>query len=295
MGWLNYQHLLYFQTIARQGSIAAASKVLRLGSSALSIQLKGLEDFFGQKLFERRSRHLYLTEAGQVVLEYADQIFSLGEELSEVMKEQSFARRLHLRVGVLEGVPKKLIQDLVEAAQHQAPCKITLLEGAGDFLFRELLAHRLDLVLSNAQPAIGDTLKFHTRPIFRSPVSVFGGPDFKKLRQGFPQSLNHQPVLLPTHQTKLRHDLDHYFRIHHIEVDLVMETSNTSVQKMFGVTGLGLIALPHSACKPLVQEGKLIRIGVLKEVVEDFYLVHTPRSIHNPVAEVLMERFRIKS
>jgi len=291
---LNYQHLYYFRTVAVEGSISKAAKKLRLGQPAISIQVKQLEENLGQKLFERKNRKLVLSEEGQTILDYANQIFRLGDELEEVIKNQTFAKRPNLQIGVLESIPKKLIQLLVESARKNHDCFITVLEGEGDHLFRELLAHRIDLVISNYPPSIGDTRQFFSRLLASSPISIFGALKFKKLKQKFPQSLIGQPFILPTLHSKLRHDLEHFFKVSAISINMIIETQDTAVQKVLGVAGLGLIPLPDFSVKTLKQNGQLFKLGTLPGLKEDFWMISSPRRIENPVVSSLEETFQLK-
>lgn len=291
---MNYQHLYYFRTVAVEGSISKAAKKLRLGQPAISLQVKQLEESLGQKLFERKNRKLVLSEEGQTILDYANQIFRLGDELEEVIKDQTFAKRLNLQIGVLDSIPKKLIQLLVEAARENHDCFITVLEGEGDHLFRELLAHRIDLVISNYPPSIGDTRQFFSRLLASSPISIFGAFKFKGLKQKFPQSLIGQPFILPTLHSKLRHDLEHFFKVSKISINMIIETQDTAVQKVLGVEGLGLIPLPDFSVKTLKQNGQLFKLGTLPGVKEDFWMISSPRRIENPVVSSLEETFQLK-
>jgi LysR family transcriptional activator of nhaA len=293
MIFLNYQHLRYFQAVAQEGSIARASEKLNLGSPAISIQITQLEDQLGHELFERRNRSLVLTQAGQVTLEYANQIFSLGNELTEVLQGSSFVRKVHLQVGVLESIPKTVIQQMTDSARTWGPCSITVLEGSGDFLFRELLAHRIDLAIADYQPDVGDMRRFSIRSLGRHPLSLFGTKKFHSLSKKFPDSLQNQPFLLPTLHSKRRHDLDHFFRINQLNIEVVMETQDTSVQKLMAIRGLGLVVLPDFAGQPLVQDKKLKQLGTLEGVYEEIFLVSSPRTIANPVADCLMKDFNL--
>ncbi len=288
MIWLNYQHLHYFQVVAQEGSIAKASEKLNLGQPAISIQIKQLEDQLDRQLFERRNRRLVLTQAGQVTLEYANQIFSLGDELKEVLQAGSYLRKVHLELGVLDSIPKTVIQRLTDVAFEWGPCIVTVLEGSGDYLFRELLAHRVDLVVADYQPDVGDMRRFSIQSLGKHPLSVFGAKEFRKLKKGFPQSLKGQPFLLPTFHSKRRHDLDHYFRSNQINIETVMETQDTSVQKLMAVRGMGLVALPNFASQSFIQKKKMLEIGTLEGVYEEIFLVSSPRTISNPVADLLM-------
>ena len=294
MIFLNYQHLRYFQAVAQEGSIAKASEKLNLGPPAISIQIKLLEDQLGHALFERRNRSLVLTQAGQVTLEYANQIFSMGEELKEVLQAGSFARKVHLEIGVLDSIPKTVTQHLTDSARSWGPCTVTVLEGTGDFLYRELLSYRIDLVVADYQPDVGDMRRFVIRSLGRHALSIFGSREYKKLSKNFPDSLRSQPFLLPTMHSKRRHDLDHFFKINQLNVEVVMETQDISVQKLMATRGLGLVALPDFAGQPLVQEKKLVRLGTLEGVFEEFFLVSSPRTITNPVSDFLIKEFDLK-
>ena len=295
MTWLNYHHLYYFWITANEGSISNASRKLRVGQPTISTQIRTLEESLNQILFNRKSRGLHLTEAGKVVLDYANQIFSLGNELMEVVKDETFSKRTHIHIGALDGVPKSLIQSVIHSAQRIAPCLITVIEGKGDFLFMELLAHRIDLVVSNFAPTIGNSKQYFSRLLEKIPITIFSTKKFQSLKRKFPKSLQDQPFIMPTLDSKLRHDLNHYFQINKITVDVVIETQDTSIQKLLGNEGMGLVPLPNFAGKDLVKEGKLIKIGSLQGVTEDFWLVSSPRKFSNPIAETLMKDFEWKS
>jgi LysR family transcriptional activator of nhaA len=295
MTWLNYHHLYYFWITANEGSISNASRKLRVGQPTISTKIRTLEESLNQILFNRKSRGLHLTEAGKVVLDYANQIFSLGNELMEVVKDETFSKRTHIHIGAMDGVPKSLIQSVIHSAQRIAPCLITVIEGKGDFLFMELLAHRIDLVVSNFAPTIGNSKQYYSRLLEKIPITIFSTKKFQSLKRKFPKSLQDQPFIMPTLDSKLRHDLNHYFQSNKITVDVVIETQDTSIQKLLGNEGMGLVPLPNFAGKDLVKEGKLIKIGSLQGVTEDFWLVSSPRKFSNPIAETLMKDFEWKS
>jgi LysR family transcriptional activator of nhaA len=294
MTWLNYHHLYYFWVTANEGSISDASRKLRIGQPTISTQIRTLEESLNQNLFNRKSRGLHLTEAGKIVLDYANQIFTLGNELMEVIKDETFSKRAHVQIGALDGVPKSLIQSLIHSAQKITPCVITVVEGRGDYLFRELQAHRIDLVISNFSPTIGDSKQYFSRLLAKIPITVFSTKKFQHLKRKFPRSLQDQPFIMPSLHSQLRHDLNHFFEINMITVDVVIETQDTSIQKLLGNEGMGLIPLPDFAGRELVKEGKLIKVGSLQGVTEDFWLVSSPRKFSNPIAESLIKNFEWK-
>lgn len=293
MKWLNYHHLFYFRTIAKAGGIAKAAEKLRLGQPTLSTQLKQLEDALGRSLFERKNRSLVLTEAGKIALDYAENIFRTGDELLQVLEDGVVSGRTDVKIGALDSVPKRLLSNLVRAALKEKNVTVSLLEGRGDELFRELFSHQLDLIVSNYPPSSLEFGRIYSRSLAKVPVAVFASAEFIGLKKKFPESLNGQPFILPTAHSKLRHDLDHYFKINGLRIIPIVETQDTSLQKLLGIDGLGLIPLPEFTAKDLVGEKKLVKLGTLQDVKEEFWLISAARKIENPVAARLMKSFQV--
>lgn len=290
---MNYHHLYYFMVIAEEGAIAKAADRLRLGQPTLSAQLKQFEGHLGFELFERRHKRLVLTEAGRLALTYAKQIFQLGGEMVEALNDRLVPNRLHMQLGVLDSVPKQFVLRLVEAAYAVQPCTVTILEGKGDELMRELLNHRLDLLMTNYSPPGRGDEKMVVKSVARLPVEIYGAEKFKTVRKGFPQSLQQQPFVMPTHHSRLRADLEHHFRLAGMSLNHVAETQDTGLQRWMAEAGMGLIAATAPAVEDLIKQKKLYKLGSLPDVHEEFYLISSSRRIENPVAVSLMKDFEI--
>ena len=294
MQWLNYHHLYYFRTIAIEGGIAKAAEKLRLGQPTLSTQLKQLEEMVGKSLFERRNRKMILTDAGKAALDYANEIFRLGDEMIEVLQDRTVGNQTHLQIGALDSVPKSVILSLVLEAYKISPlCTVSILEGSGDELFRELYNHKIDLILSNYPPPALEQKQVYSKSVAKLPVAIFGAPSFRALKKSFPGSLNGQPFVLPTAHSKLRHDLNHYFKLQNIRVAPTAETQDTSLQKLLAKQGIGLAPLSEVAAESLVKDGALQRIGTLKGVHEEIWLVSAQRKLENLIAARLIKTFTL--
>ena len=290
MQWLNYHHLFYFRAIATEGGIARAAEKLRIGQPTLSAQLKQLEEMVGKPLFERRNRKLILTEAGKAALDYANEIFRMGEEMLEVLKDKTPENQAHLQIGALDSVPKSIILSIIMNAYKISPCTVSILEGKGDELLRELRAHRIDLIVSNYPSQVVEDDTVFSRSVAKLPVFVYGVEKYKGLKKNFPKSLNHVPFVLPTAHSKLRHDLNHYFKVNEIEIISIAETQDTSLQKLIAKHGVGLA--PFSEVE--AREEGLIKIGQLKDVFEEIWLISAQRKLENPIAATLMNTFKLK-
>ncbi|MBU6155203.1 MAG: LysR family transcriptional regulator, partial [Bdellovibrionales bacterium] len=177
--WLNYHHLLYFKTIAEEGTVSAAAKKLKIGQPTLSAQLKQFESSLGFPLFERQRKRLVLSEHGKIALEYAKTIFKQGSEMLEALNDGARTSKSTLHIGALDSVPKQVILKLVRFACRSTPCQVTLSEGKPDELMRELLAHRIDLLVTNILPSGTDAKGILPRSISKESVAIYGTSDFK--------------------------------------------------------------------------------------------------------------------
>lgn len=292
MRWLNYHHLQYFYTIAKEGSIAKAALRLNIGQPTLSTQLKQLEDSLGRPLFERTKQRLYLTEAGRIAFEYAEKVFLLGDEMQEALEDRLQNNRLHVQIGALDSVPKHITKELILQAYKSGNCMVSVLEGTGDRLLRELAAHKVDLLLSNYPPSADDHV-LYAKSVAKLDVVVCASQKHKSLKRNFPESLRGQPFVFPTRHSKLRQDIDHYFSVNEIKVDCVAETQDTSLQNLLGTEGVGLLPIASVVAKDLVKEKKMVILGKLKGVYEEIWLTAANRQIENSIAAKLMKEFSL--
>jgi len=292
-GWINYHHLFYFKTIAEEGTVSKAAEKLKLGQPTLSAQLKQFEESIGLKLFERQHKKLVLTEQGRVALEYAKGIFQMGSEMMEAVHDRLKPAKPFLAIGALDNVPKSAVLQLVKAALKISPCQITLIEGHPNELLRELSAHRIDLLLTNFLPSATEARGLFHRLITKKNVAIYGTPKFKELRKGFPKSISGKPFILPTYDSKLRYDLDHWAKVNGVEFDIVVESQDIAVKKLLAAGGIGLIPTATHTVTKLVLNGDLLEVGQLEGVEEQLLLVSAERKIGNSLAAALMKKFSV--
>jgi len=291
--WVNYHHLFYFKSIAEEGSVSKAALKLNIGQPTLSAQLKQFEDNLGVTLFDRQHKKLVLTEQGKVALDYARSIFKMGSEMVEVLHDRHRPSKPALCIGSLDNIPKQIVLELAKSALNISPCQITLIEGRPDELLRELSAHKVDLLLTNFIPTDLSTKGLFHRSIAKNSVSLYGSSKYKHLRKNFPQSISQQPMILPTYDSKLRYDLDHWSQLTKVDFDIVVESQDIAVKKLMASSGLGLLPAAHHTVDIQVQAGELIEIGKLKGLYEELYLVTAQRKIENRIAKQLMREFSI--
>jgi LysR family transcriptional activator of nhaA len=291
--WINYHHLFYFKTIAEEGTVSKAAEKLRLGQPTLSAQLKQFEDTLGVQLFERRHKKLVLTEQGRVALDYSKNIFRMGSEMYEVLHDRLKPLKPSLHLGALDSVPKQIVLQLVQHAFRISPCQISLSEGKSDELVRELISHRMDLMVTNFLPTGIDAKGIFPKSITKKNVAFYGAPKFKNLRKTFPKSISGVPMILPTYDSRLRQDLDHWAKLNKIELNIVIESQDISVKKLMAVNEMGLIATATHTVTGQILRGELMEIGKLHGVHEELFLLSAQRKIENPIASKLKASFNI--
>jgi LysR family transcriptional activator of nhaA len=296
MEWLNYHHLLYFWTVGRIGSVSRASAELRLTQATVSAQLKSLEQSLGEKLFHKSGRHLILTDTGKVVFRYAEEIFSLGQELMGTLKGRPQGRLARVNVGVTEIMPKLVAYRLIEPAlKLKDPYRIICREGTNSELLAALAVHDIDVMLSDGpiDPAVN--VKAFNHLLGECGVSLFGIPQLAaKYRAGFPQSLDGAPFLLPTSNAIARRSLDEWFESKNIQPTIVAEFEDSALMKVFGQRGLGLFAASSVIAVEVQRQYGVRIIGRLEGVTERYYAISLDRKLKHPAVVAISDAARAR-
>jgi len=284
MEWLNYHHLLYFWTVAREGGLAPAGKALRLSQSAISGQIRTLEENLGHPLFERRGRRLEMTETGRVVFRYAEQIFGLGREMLDVVRERPVNRPIRLVVGISDVVPKHLVRNLLAPAlQHEQRVALVCHEDQFDRLLSRLAAHMLDVVIADGPVPPGGDLALFNHLLGESTVTLVAPSKLaSSLRKNFPASLAGAPVLLPLAGSTLRRELDMWFERKAVVPEIVAEAEDSALLKAFAADGMGAMFVPTVIATQVARRFDVNVVVEIEDVRERFYAITAERRIVHP-------------
>ena len=292
MEWLNYHHLLYFWVVAREGSIARATEVLNLTQPTISAQIRLLEESLGEKLFRKEGRGLALTDVGRIVQQYADEIFTLGQELKDTVKGRPTGRIPKLVVGIADVVPKLIAYRLVQPAfELQQGIEVVCLEDTPNRLLASLALHELDLVISDAPIGAGVSVRAFNHLLGESGVTIFGAsPLAAKYRKGFPASLEGAPLLMPAPGADLRRVLDQWLAANDVRPRVVAEFADSALMKIFGQEGLGLFAGTTAIEKEICRQHDVAVVGRIPELRERFYAISVERRIKHPAVIAITNR-----
>ena len=294
MNWLNYHHLLYFWTAAREGSITKACKLLHLTQPTVSGQIRELEKSLKTRLFERAGRSIRLTEAGQMVYRYADEIFTLGRELQDAVSGHSVGLTMRVVVGVADTLPKLLVHRLLAPAMHLGQeVRVTCIDGEPNRLLAQLALHELDLVVSDfpASPQLG--MKAFNHLLGDCGVTFFGTNELaRRYRRGFPKSLDGAPMLLPGSNTALRRSLEQWFDEEGIRPLVRAEFTDSALLKAFGGHGDGVFAAPTVVEEEVRRMYGVGIVGREESVRERVYAISVEKRLKNPAVVAISQAAR---
>lgn len=294
MEWLNYHHLLYFWTVAKEGSVSAAAKELRLARPTVTSQVRELERNVGQPLFRKQGRGLVLTEFGQEVYEYANEIFAIGQELREYIASGSRSTRRNFRVGMPDVVPKLIAFELLRPAlQMSDRPKITCSEGKLQQLLADLALHRLDLVVSDSPAPSTLEINVYSHKLGECGLSLLAAPAIaKRYRKNFPESLSGAPMLFPTAPAVMRRALDRWLQETEIFPDIVAEFEDSALLKVFGQAGEGIFPVPSAIENIVKKQYNVQLVGRLDDVIDTFYAISVEKRVQHEATLRIVKQAR---
>lgn len=285
---LNYRHLRYFHTVAHEGNLTRAAQRLNVSQSAVSTQIRHLEDRLGQPLFERRGRALVLTEAGRIALDHADAIFATGNELLNTLGARQSHRRRILRVGSPATLSRNFQIGFLRPLLGRDDVEIVIRSGALGELLTSLEAHRLDVVLSNVSPPRDAATPWISHPIAEQQLSLIGTPARIPDGAGFETLLAREPVVLPTIENSLRSGIDALFDRLRIRPRIAAEVDDMAMIRLLARAGVGLAVAPPIVVRDELQSGRLVEVDRFPHLTETFYAVTLSRQFPNPLLSELL-------
>lgn len=291
---LNYKHLYYFVSVAREGGIIRASERLHLAPQTLSGQISQFEERIGVALFNRTGRRMELTPAGKLALSYAEEIFQTGTELEDILRHGGEERFVTFRVGIADVVPKFVAHRLL-APVLELPESVRLVcqEDRLDRLLAEMAIHRLDMVLSDRPMPPGSTIKGYSHPLGESAVAFLASTALaRKLKDRFPASLDGERLLLPGKDSALHGALPRWLELQGIRMRIVGEFDDSALMKAFGEGGAGVFAAAATSISDIVSHYKVRPIGETEDIRERFFLISPERRLTHPAARAVSEHAR---
>lgn len=291
MDWLNYHQLLNFWLVAREGSVQKASEILHVTPSSVSTQVKQLERSLGVKLFKKKGRGLVLTDMGEEITKYANEIFSTGRELLEMVKSRPVGRPRELRVGIRDAMPKLVAYNLLQPALESDPTmRLVCYQAEMPELVADLAIHKLDVILTDTALDPFYKVQAYSHRLGASDVVIVGTKKLaSKYSREFPASIDGAPFLMPMDTSVLRRGLDQWFNDLQLTPIVRGEFADSAMMKIAGRKGLGLFAIPVSIVDDVTAIYGLQEVGVVQGLKEQFFAVSTERKLKHPAVIAIRE------
>lgn len=284
---LNYNHLRYFWAVAHDGNLTRTAAALNVSQSALSVQIKKLEDRLGHELFERRGRQLHLTEAGQITLDHADSIFATGHELVGTLRETGAARQA-VRIGALATLSRNFQIGFLKPVLKRTDVEVVLKSGSPIELLHSLQSLNLDVVLTNRPPPTDILTPFIAHRLSEQPVSLVGTKKLIGDTRSVPELLAAHPVILPTVESSVRMGFDAYVDRMEMRPQIAAEVDDIAMMRLLVREGFAMAILPPIAVRDELESGLLVEADTLPGITETFYAVTLKRRFPNPVVRSLI-------
>jgi LysR family transcriptional activator of nhaA len=292
--WLNYHHLRHFWMIARHRSMTRAAEALHVSQSTLSEQLRELEAWLGQPLFDRRGRELHLTEHGRVALQHAETIFETGRELLTRFRQSPHSDQRVLRLGAVGPLSKNLQFDFIQPLLADRRTRLVIVAGPLDDLVRQLREHRLDLVLSNIPLRADQERNVFNHLLGEVPVYLAGQTPPAARAGRFPESLRGQPLFLPSHQSHVRLDFDLLLAHAGFEPDVRAEVDDMALLRLLALSGQGLALVSQIVVERDLHTRNLTFVQRVPGLVERYYALALRRRFENAWMGQIVEAFRTR-
>ena len=290
MSRLNYHHLHYFWAVAKEGNLTRAASRLHVSQSALSVQIRQLEEQLGQALFERRGRTLQPTEAGRLAMSYAESIFAAGAEMVALLREGRRENRHVLRIGAVSTLSRNFQENFVRPLLERDDVELVLQSGGLAELLGRLRVHTLDVVLSNRRVHGTTEEPWRCRRIARQPVSLVGRPRPKRRAFRFPEELAEVPLLLPGPDHDIRAGFDLMCEQRGLRYRLRAEVDDMAMLRLLARDSDSVALLPTVVVQDELRGGRLVEYAVVPELSETFYAITVRRHFEPPLLKALLKR-----
>ncbi|MGN6525037.1 MAG: LysR family transcriptional regulator [Burkholderiaceae bacterium] len=287
---LNFHHLHYFWAVAKEGHLTRAAQRLHVSQSALSTQIRQLEEQLGQPLFERRGRALKLTEAGRMALGYAEQIFSMGSELVAVLHHGDRPQQQVLRIGAVSTLSRNFQENFLRPLLPRDDVALVLQSATLSELLTRLRVHSLDLVLSNRRVQATADEPWRCRRIARQPVSLVGPKRLRRRAFRFPDDLADLPLLLPSRDSDIRSGFDLLCEQLGVRYRVQAEVDDMAMLRLMARDSGSVALLPTVVVQDELRSGRLVQYAVVPNLHEDFYAITVQRHFMPPLLKELLVR-----
>lgn len=290
---MNYHHLYLFWTLSKEGTFTKTAEKLSIAQSAVTSQIKSLEDILGLVLIDRTNRRKpILTEEGKSVLEFANSIFEAGDELLKWAKQGTHQKKQVLRIGALSGLSRNLQFEFLKPILSLKGVRIEVTTGDQEKLIRLLKEHHLDLILSSHNVPADGRVTLHSNVLTTSPL-VLAIAKAEKIRGGeLKDYLSQKSLCLPSRNFETRPEIDAYLDRFKFNKEILGEIDDIALLRIFAIKSQAVVVVPEMGIRGEIESGEVHVIAQPKGLEQKFYVISRQKRSRNPIAEMLIEKMK---
>lgn len=287
---LNYHHLNYFWQVAKIGNLTKTAEMLHVSQSALSSQIKQLEDNIGSQLFTRENRKLQLTDVGKLTFSYAESIFKLGSELEVILSKGNQSENQTIRIGMLSTMSRNFVEAFVTPMMNNPKIKLVIAARGQTNLLNELSNHELDLILTNIEVRGSTQQSWQCQLLTKQPICVIGHPGLK-LSKNFNAEYRNADWILPLTNNPVRSAFDGLCAQYQFQPNIIGEADDMAMLRLLARDTKAVAVMPSVVVKDEIACGNLISYSTLPSIFENFYVVTVKKHISNQIVSDLIKNF----
>lgn len=290
MKQLNFNHLQYFYAVVKQGTVTRAAEAMHVTPQTVSGQLATFEEYIGAPLFERHGKRLEPNSLGQMALQYADDIFNLGNELSRTLASHDVSKVANFNVGIVDAIPKVMVFEMLnDCFDLDQRFILECHEGDLPSLLSDLSINKLDLIISDQPLPTSVSVRAINHYLGQSGVTFFAAKnDYYRYQENFPRSLNQAPFLMPGRDSAQYQNLSSWFAQSNIIPKVVAEFDDSALLKFFGQTGRGVFCVSTAVEKDVLAQFDVAVIGRVQSVSDRYYGISPERKIKHPAVDLVL-------
>lgn len=290
MSRLNYHHLNYFWQVAKVGNLTKTAEMLHVSQSALSSQIKQLEESIGSQLFTRENRKLVLTDVGKTTFSYAESIFKLGNELENILNHGAQTEHQTLSIGMLSTMSRNFVEAFIAPLMNNPKVKLVISARGQANLLNELANHELDLILTNIEVRGSTKQSWQCQLLTKQPICVIGHPGLS-LTQDFNQAYQDVDWILPLSNTPIRAAFDGLCAQYQFQPSIIGEADDMAMLRLLTRDTKAVAVMPSVVVKDEVANGNLKVYATLPNIYENFYVVTVQKHMSNKLVTELISNF----
>ncbi|AYN28875.1 MULTISPECIES: transcriptional activator NhaR [Buttiauxella] len=288
MSHINYNHLYYFWHVCKEGSVVGAAEALYLTPQTITGQIKALEERLQGKLFRRQGRGLVPSELGQLVFRYADRMFTLSQEMLDIVNYRKESSLL-FDVGIADALSKRLVSGVLDAAVvEDEQIHLRCFESTHEMLLEQLSQHKLDMIISDCPIDSTQQEGLFSVKIGECGISFWSQNPVPDLP--FPACLETRRLLIPGRRSMLGRKILNWINTQGLNVEILGEFDDAALMKAFGAAHNAIFVAPTLYGEDTYKDESIVEIGRVENVMEEYHAIFAERMIQHPAVQRVCNR-----